>query len=263
MAVNAAGSPVFPGKTRTATGWRSRVGEQPVLDLQFPFLAVPGVAAGGQRAPRALEPRAGQVEQRHPRRVGFRGQVTGREPGLDRVLAVLQPVHRGVDVIGGRPGHAEVGAQGGVVPPGQGGQLGAGLDHAGDDQGQGQVPLAARWAQQRGQPQLGGHRVHGGGVAMRQRAGDGDRAGGGDQLLALQPRVDQVDDVIRQRGQVGHGLVLDLAAVAEGAAQVGRGVILAAALLVHVAGLANSDYVDFPAVSGHSQIITSCLDRSR
>ena len=43
-----------------------RVGEQPVLDLQFPFLAVPGVAAGGQRAAPAFHPRAGQVEQRHP-----------------------------------------------------------------------------------------------------------------------------------------------------------------------------------------------------
>jgi len=29
------------------------------------------------------------------------GQVPGREPGLDRVLPVSQPVHRGVDVIGG------------------------------------------------------------------------------------------------------------------------------------------------------------------
>ena len=34
-----------------------RVGEQPVLDLQFPFLAVPGVPAGSQRALRAFQPR--------------------------------------------------------------------------------------------------------------------------------------------------------------------------------------------------------------
>ena len=99
-------------------------------------------------------------------------------------------------------------------------------------------------------------------MTVRQRPGDGDRADDGDQLLALQPGVDPVDDVVRQRGQVGHGLVLDLAAVAVGTAQVGRGIVLAAALLVHVAGLADSDYVNFPAVPGHSQIITSCLDRS-
>ena len=63
-----------------------RVGEQPVLDLQLAFLAVPGVAAGGQRAVRAFQPRAGQVEQSHPRRVRGRGQVPAGQSGLDRVL---------------------------------------------------------------------------------------------------------------------------------------------------------------------------------
>ena len=189
--------------------------------------------------------------------------MTGRELGLDRVLPVLQPVHRGIDVIGGRLRDAEVGAQRGIAPPGQGGQLGAGLDHPGDDQGQDQVPLAARRAQQGGQPQVGGHGVHGGGVPVRHRAGDGDRAGGGNQLLAFEAGVDQVDDVVRQRGQVGDGLVLDRAAVAEGAAQVRRGVVLAAALLVHVAGLGDSDYVNFPRTPRHSQIITSYPEMSR
>ncbi len=229
-----------------------RVGEQPVLDLQLAFLAVPGVAAGGQRAVRAFQPRAGQVEQRHLRRVGLRAEVPAGQLRLDRVLPVLQPVHRGVDVIGGRPGYAEVGAQGGVVPPGQGGQFGAGLDHPGDDQRQGQVPLAASRAQQRGQAQLGGQGVHGGDVAMRQRPGDGDGLGGRDELPALQPGVDQVDDVAGQGGQAGDGLVPDRAAVAVGAPQVRRGVVLAAALLIHVAGLAESDYVNFPAGSRHS-----------
>ena len=65
-----------------------------------------------------------------------------------------------------------------------------------------------------------------------------------------------------QRGQVGHGLVLDRAAVAVGAAQVGRGVVLAAALLVDVPGLPDSDYVNLPAVPRHSQIIAVCLDGS-
>ena len=184
------------------------------------------------------------------------------QPGLDRVLAVFQPVHRRVDVIGGRARDAEVGAQGGIGPPGQGGQLGAGLDHPGDDQGQGQVPLAARGAEQGGQPEFAGHGMHGGDVAVRHRPGDGDRAGGGNQLLAFQPGVDQVDDVVRQGGQVGHGLVLDLAAVAVGAAQVGRGVVLAASLLVQVPGLGDSDYVNLPAVSRHNQIIAVCRCRS-
>src|SRR6516225_5385495 len=66
---------------------------------------------------------------------------------------------------------------------------------------------------------------------------------GGDQLLALQARVDQVDDVVRQRGDVGHGLVLDRPGLPVGAAQVGRGVVPGPALLVDVTGLLDSDYV--------------------
>ena len=240
-----------PDRDRAALG----VGEQPVLDLQLAFLAVPGVAAGGQRAVRAFQPRAGQVEQGHLRRVRGRGQVAAGQPGLDRVLLAGQPVHRGVDVVGGRAGCAQVGAQGRVSPPGQGGQLGGRGHDPGDDQRQGQVPLAARRAQQRGQAQLGGHRCDGGDVAVRQGPGDGDRLGGGHQRGAFQARVDQVDDVIGQRGDVGDGLVLDLAGLPVGAAQVGRGVVLAAALLVDVPGLGDSDYVDFPARSRHSQIL--------
>jgi hypothetical protein len=263
MAVNAAGSPVLPGKTRTATGRPSGSVSSPYSICSFPFLAVPGVAAGGQRAAPAFQPRRGQVEQRHPGRVGLRGEVTGRELGLDGVLLVPEPVHRGVDVIGSRVRDAEVGAQGGVVPPGQGGQLGGRGDDPGDDQGQGQVPLAARGAEQGGQPQLGGHGMDGGGVAVRHRPGDGDGAGGGDELLAFEAGVDPVDDVAGQRGQVGDGLVLDLAGVAVGAAQVRRGVVLAAALLVHVPGLRDSDYVDFPAGLRHSQIIKPFSGGSR
>jgi len=103
--------------------------------------------------------------------------------------------------------------------------------------------------------------VHGGDVAVRQRPGDGDRLAGRDHLLALQARVDQVDDVARQRGEVGHGLVLDLAAVAVGAPQVGRGVVPAAALLVHVPGLGDFDYVDLPASLRHILIIPALLLR--
>ena len=63
-----------------------RVGEHPVLDLLAALLAVAGVAARGQLATPAGHPRAGQVEQRHPRRIHLRGQVFGRELLLDRLL---------------------------------------------------------------------------------------------------------------------------------------------------------------------------------
>ena len=52
-------------------------------------------------------------------------------------------------------------------------------------------------------------------------------------------------------------------AVAVGTAQVGRGVVLAAALLVHVSGLGDSDYMNLPAILRHSKIIATCRCRSR
>ena len=125
--------------------------------------------------------------------------------------------------------------------------------------------MRAGRAEQGGQAQLGGHGMHGGDVAVRQRAGDGHRVAGRDQMLSLETGVDQVDHVARQRGQAGHGLVLDRAAVAVGAAQVGRGVVPAAALLVDIPGLADSDYVNFPASLRHMQIIAAipCIVRRR
>ena len=99
------------------------VGEQPVLDLQLALLAVAGVAAPGQRAAPALQPRTGQVEQGHPLRVRVRCQVPAGELHLDRVLPGPEPVHRRVHVISVDLGHAQVGAERGVAPPGQGGQL--------------------------------------------------------------------------------------------------------------------------------------------
>ena len=88
--------------------------------------------------------------------------------------------------------------------------------------------------EQRGHAQFPDHGVDGGDVAVRQGPGDGDGADGGDELLAFEADIDQVGNVVRQRGQVGYGLVLDLAAVAVGASQAGRRVVLAAALLVHL-----------------------------
>ena len=199
-----------------------RVGEQPVLDLQFAFLAVPGVAAGGQGALRAFQPGGRQVEQRHPGRVGSGGQVAAGQVRLDRVLPVPQPVHRGVDVIGAGIGDAEVGTQRRVVPPGQGGQLGARPDHPGDDQGQGQVPRAARRAQQRGQAQLHRGRVHGGDVPVRHRGGDLHRLLGRDQPLSLQGGLDRGYRLGWQRRQVRQRLVPDLGAVPVGAAHQDR-----------------------------------------
>ena len=232
-----------------------RVGEQPVLDLQRAFPAVPGVAAGGQRAVRAFHPRGRQVEQRHPGRVRRRGQVPGRQSRLDRVLPGCQPVHRGVDVIGGRLLHAQVGAQGHIGPPGQGGQLRARLDHPGDDQRQGQVPGPARRAEQRGQPQLRCHGVHRGGVPVRHRGGDGDGLPGRHQPLALQGGLDRRDRPGRQRRQVRQRLVPDLAALPVGPAHQHRLIHPLLTGLRHISALVPG-YVHRTAAYRHIPILS-------
>ena len=130
-----------------------------------------------------------------------------------------QPVHRGVDVIGGRARHAQVGAEGHVVPPAGGGQLGGGAEDPGDDQRVSQVPVPAGRAEQARQAQLAGHRGHRGGVPVRQRPGDLERGAGVDERLAGQHRPDRGDRLRRQVRQVRQGLLADLAAVPERAAQ--------------------------------------------
>ena len=239
-----------------------RVGQQPVLDLQFSFLAVPGVAAGGQRALRAFQPRGGQVEQRHLCRVDLRGQVAAGQFGLDAVLPGCQPVHRCVDVIGGGARDAQVAAEGDIGPPGQGGQLGARLDHPGDDQRQGQVPLAACRAQQRGQPEPGGHRVHRGDVPVRHGPGDGDRLPGRDQPLAFQGRLDRGGCLGRQCRQVGQRLMPDLAAVPVGPADQDRLIDPPLAGLRHV-GAFVPGYVHCAAACHHTLIIGGSYRRKR
>ena len=202
-----------PDRDRAA----GRVGEQPVPDLQFPFLAVPGVAAGGQRAAPALQPRAGQVEQRHLRRVGLRGRGGGgpARPRWRPAGAPASPSRRRCHRWTPRPRRGR--RPGWHRPPGQGGQLGGRGDDPGDDQRQGQVPGPARRAQQRGQAQFPGRRVHGGDVPVRRRGGDRDRLPGRDQPLALQGGLDRGHRLGRKRRQVRERLVPDLGAVPVGA----------------------------------------------
>ena len=243
-----------PDRDRPALG----VGEQPVLDLDVAFLPVAGPAARPQRAAPALQPRAGQVEQRHPGRVRGRGQVPAGEPGLDRVLPPFQPVHRRVDLVGGGVPDAEVGPERHIAPPGDRGQLRARRDHPRHDQRQGQVPLPAGRAEQRGQAEPAGHRVHRGDVPVRQRPGDGDRRlAGRDEHLALQRGLDRVHDAVRQLGQVRQRLVPHCPAVAPGAAQQSRLVPALAALPVSVPAL-DPDHVHRCRMLHHERIVTAC-----
>nr|WP_163745572.1 hypothetical protein [Mycobacterium lacus] len=102
-----------PHRHRPSAG----VGEHPVLDLRAALLAVAGIPVRGQLTTPPGHPRTGQVKQRHPMRVCLRAQVFGGQFALDRILAVRQPVHRRVDLVGRRPRHVQIDTQRGIGPP--------------------------------------------------------------------------------------------------------------------------------------------------
>ena len=56
-------------------------------------------------------------------------------------------------------------------------------------------------------------------VAVRERSGDADGVGGGDEGLALERTFDEFDDVIGQVGEVAEGLVSDGLSLADGPAE--------------------------------------------
>jgi hypothetical protein len=158
----------------------------------------------------------------------------GQAP-LDPLLPLAEPVHRGVHLVGGGLGDAQVDPQGGVGPPAGGGQLGVGLAHPGDDQRHGQVPLGAGGAEQRGQPELAGHRPDRGDMPVRSRAGDLERLLGVDQRPSRQAHAQRLDRLRWEGGEVGEGLVADLAGVPVAAAQQ-EGDVLAVLVLAHNTG---------------------------
>jgi len=108
----------------------------------------------------------------------------------------------------------------------------------GDDQCQGEVALPPGRAEQRWQPELRGHRVNRGDVAVRQRLRDGDRGLPGlDEGLALQRGLDRVHHGRRHPRQVRQRLVPDLPAVSVGVTQQPRLILAALPVLAGVRAL--------------------------
>jgi hypothetical protein len=211
-----------------------RVGEDAVFDLLTTLFAVAGVAARGQLAAPPGHPRGGQVEQRHPVRVRRLAQMPCGQLLFDVILPLGQPVHRGVDFVGGGAGDIEIGSQGDIGPPGGGGQLGRRAHHPRDDQRQHQVPCPARRPKQRGEAELVRHRRDRRHVPVRQRPGDDELGTGRHQPRTLQRRLDRDDRILGQRLEVRQRLVLDLAALAVGASQQHRLVGLLLTGLGHI-----------------------------
>ena len=201
-------------------------GQQPVDDLQPAVHPVFGVADDAQRAGPALERGGGHVIQHQ----GAAGQVPGGQRVLDRVLPAVQVVHRRVQVILIAAAQVQDLAQGAgcrLVPqPAGDGQLGARRDHLRDRHRDHQVPVPGRHrVDQLLQAQPAGRAQDGGDVAVRQAAGDLERAveGGGGRRLALQHPGQRVDLGLGPGRQVGQRPVLDLAGLAVAFPQQDRG----------------------------------------
>ena len=168
----------------------------------------------------ALEVRRGDIVQ--DQRAA--GQMARRESVFDALLASVQPVHRGVEVIlvdvvqFERFGQARGGRLG--VQTARSGQLGLGVQNARRNQGGDELAFSAGMAIQHGlQAETPDGAQDSGDMAMRKRTGDLEGFRGGDEGFALQQAAQGVDLSRGPGGQVGEGAFDDLAVLADGLAQ--------------------------------------------
>ena len=160
-------------------------------------------------------------------------QVPVGQAPLDPGLARQQPVEHVQHLVAGDGPEAEHGPEAGrrglrVQRPGRR-QLGGGVDDAGDDGRHGEIPHAARnpvqdphHAERPERSQHGGDMSVGKGSADRE-----DVLGTGDGDAALEQGLDAVDDVGRQLGEVGEGLLPEASVLAPGLADEDRGAAVA------------------------------------
>jgi hypothetical protein len=137
--------------------------------------------------------------------------------GLDRLLAVEQPVHGGIELVLGGLSDAQFLGQGGVEPVPGVGQLGTGEQETFDDHGGHQVASPRRLGGDESfQSQLADHRQDGVDMAVRGRACDADGLGRGDEGLALEGPLDDLDEMVWEMGEVAEGLMGDGLSLADG-----------------------------------------------
>ena len=178
------------------------------------------MAVAGERAGGTLEVAGAEIEQDEP----VVGEVAASELALDAVLALEQPVHGAVEVVGGGVADVEVVGEGGGMPPARGGELGMGLDDAGGDHSADEVALrGGLGGEQAGEAEAAEGLQHGLDGAMVPRADDGKDVGCLDEGAAGEMGLEQVDGRIGEVGEVGEGLFLDPAVVVAvgGAEQLG------------------------------------------
>ena len=181
------------------------------------MLAVPGVAAGGQRSPAAFDVGGGHVGADE----AALGEVLPGELGLDAGLALQEPVQGFVEVVWGEVPEWEGLAEGVGVEAAGGGQLGAGLEDAGGDQGDGEVAEARGLGIEEGlQAEQAQGAEDGGDMAVREGPLDAEGLGqAGDGGAALEQGAEVVDERLGPRGEVRQGAFADFAVCTEGLAE--------------------------------------------
>ncbi len=208
-------------------GNRTAIGraQQAIDNLQRALLAVAAVAPLGERAAAPLHVARRHVVQ-HQRAVG---EMALGQRGLDRGLALQQPVQRGVEFVlidlTEAEQFAEARCGGGGRQRTGGGELGCGIEDAADQQGEDQVAAAiVIRAEDAVETDVARGAERSGDVAVRQAADDGEGLTlGGDDRAALQHTAQTLDVGNGPVGEVAQRALTHLAAFAIALAQQDRG----------------------------------------
>ena len=217
---------VFPGDSENAVSafesihWRSAKKSEFRLRY-FSAIDPPVVAERGQWRTAPLQIAGRDIVEQQ----GGALEMPSGEALLDPRLPPQQPVEHVEHFVAADGTEAEQGtvAAGGGLR-GQavsGGELGAGLEHAGDYGGEGEVtPAAAGALQEALEAKLTADAEDGGDMAMGQGAADAEGLlAGAIDLAAAEHGADAVDDLGGQFGEVGEGGAADVLAVALGLAE--------------------------------------------
>ncbi len=195
--------------------------EQAADDLLLALLAVPVVAERGQWGTESLQIAGRDIVEQQ----GGALEMPSGEALLDPRLPPQQPVEHVEHFVAADGTEAEQGteAAGGGLrgQAASGGELGAGLEYAGDYGGEGEVtPAAAAALQEALEAKLTADAEDGGDMAMGQGAADAEGLlAGAIDLAAAEHGADAVDDLGGQFGEVGEGGAADALAVALGLAE--------------------------------------------
>ena len=151
--------------------------------------------------------------------------MPARQLGFDPFMAGRQPIHGGVQVLGGDGFQPQLLGQGTprrLFPQAaRRCQFGSRIENAGDDHRQGQVPFPA-WGRgnEGGQSEFLEGMEDGGDMTVGETANDGEAfLSRGDDLTAVEEGFEAVDDGGRPAGEIGEGAFMGFAIGAIGFAE--------------------------------------------